>query len=171
MKNRTLMAAAALLIALCSSSAFAQTEQADCDRIRAAAENGRTRALERLGNMESTVKDQVANARSCMERFGDMAARQTINIGGFDVAPIRDAIFNNACSVVQGKVSQVQGQVSNAYSQVTNLPQTAINAATSGVTSTVVNQAANQAINQISNPPSSGWSIWDRVSNFFSGAP
>lgn len=177
MKNKTLMAAAAVLLALCSSSAVAQSEQAECDRIRSAAESGRTRAIDRLGNLEGLVKDQVVNARTCLERFGDLAARQTVNVGGFDVAPIRDAIFKNACSVIQGKVSQVQGQVSSAYtqansaySQVTNLPQTATNAVTSGISNGAVRSVANNGLGQVTNKlpsaPSSG-SVWDRLSNFF----
>lgn len=104
MKNKhARMVAATLLLVLFSSSTIAQSaaEVAECDRIRGAAETGRTRAVERLNNLEDMHRQQVATARSCLERFGDQSSRQAVTIGGFDVSFLRDALFESACNVMR----------------------------------------------------------------------
>lgn len=105
-----MLLAAALLLVPFTSNALAQSlaaEQAECDRVRQAAESGRAARVQRLNNIESEVKQQFSTARTCMERFGDTAARQTVTVGGFDVTPIRDALFENACNVIQPGGQQV----------------------------------------------------------------
>jgi hypothetical protein len=101
--SRTLVATS--LLVLYSSSALAQTaaELAECDRIRNAAEVGRTRAVERLNVAEDVMRQQVSTARSCLQRFGDAASRQSVTVAGFDISFLRDALFESACNVIQAK--------------------------------------------------------------------
>lgn len=168
MKKTTAILAAALLLAPFSSSALAQSaEQANCDLIRNAAEVGRARAIDRLGNLESMVKQQLVNARSCMERFGDLASRQTVNVGGFDVGPIRDAIFQNACSVIQGRVNQatseVNSQLANATHQITGNRAYQITTQVASGNIAPVTQQVRDAVG------GSQRSIWDRLGKMLGG--
>lgn len=104
---KSIKALAALLCALpISSGVLAQSaEQAECDRIRYAADAGRNRAVERLNTIDNVMFQQVQQARTCMDRFGDAAARQTVTIGGFDVTPLRNALFEAGCNVMQGRLT------------------------------------------------------------------
>lgn len=148
MKNpRMAMAVLAALLVLPVTEATSQTtaEQAECQLVLNSAQNGRNTAVGRISNVESAVKDQVATARSCLERFGDMASRQTVSIGGVDVSPIRDAVFAQACNVIQSKTGQIASQYSQVVSQVTR----------------AVGQAVNQGVQA---PQAQTQSLWDRVS-------
>ncbi|MEJ8837568.1 hypothetical protein [Ramlibacter sp. AN1133] len=184
MKNRTAILLAALLAPLTFSAAAATPEQSDCDLVRNAAFSGQTNAVNRISTLESTVKDQVVTSRTCMERFGDLAARMTVNLGGADVAPIRNQIFGSACSVIQGKLSQAQAQAASGLGTyggtvvngVVNgnlsqsVAQTAGKAAGTAVRDSVGNatiaNASGNAIGATVN--SASGSVWDRMTSMFS---
>jgi hypothetical protein len=122
MKNsRTLALITALLLVPLSSSAQLAAEQAECNRITSAADAGRTRAIDRLSSIQQLVKQQVATANVCQERFGDIASRVTVTIGGFDVAPIRDAIFEKACDIISSKTGSILSQATSQLTPLTDL--------------------------------------------------
>ena len=163
MTSKSLVLAAAALLALCSNSSFALSEQQDCDAIANAAANAKSAEVSRLSTIESAVKDQLVNARSCLTTFGDLASRQTVVLGGFDVAPIRDAVFQNACSIIQGKVDQAKSSVNQVYSTATH---SATNAITSGISNGTLSNMAGAATRAATAGTNS---VWDRLTNWMSG--
>lgn len=174
MKNkhaRTL--AATCLLVLFSSSTIAQSaaEIAECDRIRNAADSGRTRAVDRLNNIEDAVRQQVATARSCLQRFGDQSSRQAVSIAGFDVSFLRDALFESACNVMRSNGSTPQlsslntllSKVPGFDSSGSPLPQAAsVLQPIASQQQILQQQPSTISAAQITTP--SGQSLWDVLS-------
>jgi len=95
----------------------------NCNAVTSAAVAGRDQANARIGSIETSVRDQTEAARNCLERFSDMAARQTMVIGGFDLAPLRDTLMDRACNIIQSAANNAQQSLlSSISSQLPAIP-------------------------------------------------
>lgn len=138
----------------------AQSVQDNCDAVTNAAVAGRDQANRRIADLESAVQQQATRMRSCMEAFSDAASRQALVIGGFDLAPLRDRLMDQACSYLQGQVASAQQSITNQISsQLANVPSSVTNA---------IQQQTGITPQSVTSPQSR--SVWDRISCRVSGS-
>lgn len=97
---------------------LAQSVQDNCNAVTNAAVAGRDQANNRIRNIETAVQQQAAKMRSCMESFSDAASRQAMVIGGFDLAPLRNRLMDQACNMIQGQVTNAQQSITSQLPQV-----------------------------------------------------
>lgn len=128
----------------------------NCDAVTNAAVFGRDQANKRLTDLEKAVQQQASQIRSCMERFSDVASRQAMVIGGFDLAPLRNALMDKACNFLDQQVAGAKQTATNQInSQISQLP-----AIPSGISDAVQQQTGI-------NPQPKG--LWDRLACNVSG--
>jgi len=135
---------------------FAQSVQDNCNAVTSAAVAGRDQANSRISNIESVVQQQAAKMRSCMESFSDAASRQALVIGGFDLAPLRNRLMDQACNMIQSQVAGAQQSISTAVSQLPQVP-------------TSVSQVFQSPSGSATSAGSPQQSIWNRISCRVSG--
>jgi hypothetical protein len=149
----------ALLAQPIVSFAQATSTDADCEVINRSARTGRDVANSRIGQTERTSNEQISARRKCLEAFGDMAGRQAIVIGGYDLTPLRKAFLDQACGAIESKVKDVtMSTTSNLPNALPSIPP--VPASTPGI-----NPGAAQ-----SPAPAQQKSVFDRLTCSFSGS-
>jgi len=113
------------------------------------------------------VQQQAEKMRSCMERFSDAASRQAMVIGGFDLAPLRNALMDKACNMIMTQASNVSSSVSSQLPQVPSGVSQAFQ--TPGILPQPGGASAGAGASGASPAPSPSGSIWDRMSCAVSG--
>jgi hypothetical protein len=141
------------------SLAQATSTDADCEVINRSARAGRDVANSRIGQTERTSNDQISARRKCLEAFGDMAGRQAMVIGGFDLTPLRKAFLDQACGAIESKVSSVtMSTTSNLPTSMPSIPS--LPASTPGINPGETPSSA----------PAAQRGVFDRLTCRFSGS-
>lgn len=143
MKNTSKKALCLTVILVLPLNSLAQSVQDNCEAVERAAVSGRDQANSRISSIEQVVNRQAQSARSCLERFGDAASRQSMLIGPFDLAPLRNALMDQACNMIQGSTQAVT-------SQLPTMP-------------TLPGGNTSQGARGITNPSTTRPGIWDRL--------
>ena len=97
------MAAVLIALPLLGSAA---TDQDNCDVVYKAAAAGRDQAAKRISDAEEAVRAAAERQRTCLEQFADIAARQSIAIGGFDAGALRKFLGDKACNMIDSQVAK-----------------------------------------------------------------
>ena len=112
MKKQTFLTLSLVaLLALPVTEAISQTTNDECAAVLQSAQTGREAATARIAQAEALVKERLSAARQCIEQFGDVVARTTVSIGGVDLAPLRDRLFNSTCNVIQSQLTKAQADL------------------------------------------------------------
>jgi hypothetical protein len=156
---RSLCLVSAAVLSL-HSPAHSQSVQDNCNAVTGAAVAGRDQANNRIRTIETTVQKQAEAMRSCMEKFSDAASRQALVLGGFDLAPLRNALMDRACNMIQSQVNSAQQAVTS------QLPQAPSSVSQVFQTPGILPQSGN-----VSMPVgTTSKSIWDKISCSISGS-